>query len=57
MSKPDTKTLRKACEAVAENTMWEPPNPRGMDGIITTQGIEKMTVAGREVAKRGCYRN
>ena len=52
MTKLNTKALRKACEAVARNTMWVTPNPRDMDDIITSTEIEEVIVGYCEAARR-----
>jgi hypothetical protein len=34
------KALEKACRRVADNTMWNTPNPKGMSDIITSEEVE-----------------
>ncbi len=55
MPKLDTKELRKACEAVAQNTMWVTPRPRGMEDIITTSEIKAVIDAYCESAKKEAW--
>jgi len=55
MPKLNIKALRKACDAVAENTMWVPPHPRSMDDIITTSEIKTVIDAYYETAKQEAW--
>lgn len=38
----DRKALEKACRQVADNTMWNTPNPTGFSDIITSEEVEEV---------------